>query len=34
MENGGTIGVGITQTRTIGVDVPEDLARLEAFLND
>lgn len=32
LENGGTIGVGITETRTIGVDVPEDLQRLEASL--
>lgn len=32
LENGGTIGVGITQTRTIGVDVPEDLDRLAAYL--
>lgn len=32
LENGGTIGVGITATRTVGVDVPEDLERLEAHL--
>lgn len=32
LENGGTIGVGITETRTIGVDVPEDLDKLAAFL--
>lgn len=32
LENGGSIGVGITETRTIGVDVPEDLERLEASL--
>ena len=32
LENGGTIGLGITQTRTIGVDVPEDLEALEAYL--
>jgi 3-deoxy-manno-octulosonate cytidylyltransferase (CMP-KDO synthetase) len=32
LENGGSIGVGITQTRTIGVDVPGDLEQLEAFL--
>jgi 3-deoxy-manno-octulosonate cytidylyltransferase (CMP-KDO synthetase) len=32
LENGGTIGVGITQTRTIGVDVPEDVDQLKAFL--
>lgn len=32
LENGGTIGVGITQTRTIGVDVPEDLERLSEYL--
>lgn len=30
LENGGSIGVGITQTRTIGVDVPADLEELEA----
>ena len=34
LENGGTIGVGITDTRTIGVDVPEDLERLETFLRE
>ncbi len=32
LENGGTIGVGITQTRTVGIDVPEDLIRLEKIL--
>jgi 3-deoxy-manno-octulosonate cytidylyltransferase (CMP-KDO synthetase) len=32
LENGFQIGVGITGSRTIGVDVPEDLARLESFL--
>ena len=32
LENGGTIGVGITGTRTIGVDVPEDLQQLEIYL--
>ncbi|HSH08878.1 MAG TPA: 3-deoxy-manno-octulosonate cytidylyltransferase [Oceanipulchritudo sp.] len=32
LENGGRIGVGITQTRTIGIDVPEDLSKLEAAL--
>jgi 3-deoxy-manno-octulosonate cytidylyltransferase (CMP-KDO synthetase) len=32
MENGGTIGVGITQTRTIGIDVPGDLLELETLL--
>ncbi len=32
LDNGGTIGVGITATRTIGVDVPADLEELEAFL--
>lgn len=32
LENGGTIGVGITATRTIGVDVPDDLERLKAHL--
>jgi len=34
LENGGTIGVGITRTRTIGVDVPEDLERLTAYLEN
>jgi 3-deoxy-manno-octulosonate cytidylyltransferase (CMP-KDO synthetase) len=32
LENGGRIGVGITPTRTIGVDVPADLRELEGFL--
>ena len=32
LENGGTIGVGITETRTVGIDVPEDLKRLEQVL--
>lgn len=32
LENGGSIGVGVTSTRTVGVDVPEDLHRLEALL--
>lgn len=32
LENGGRIGVGITASRTIGVDVPEDLERLEEYL--
>ena len=32
LENGGTLGVGLTATRTVGVDVPEDLEALEAFL--
>ncbi|NDV62769.1 3-deoxy-manno-octulosonate cytidylyltransferase [Puniceicoccales bacterium CK1056] len=32
LENGGRIGVGITASRTIGVDVPEDLVQLEEFL--
>jgi len=34
LENGGSIGVGVTMTRTIGIDVPEDLIPLEAVLND
>jgi 3-deoxy-manno-octulosonate cytidylyltransferase (CMP-KDO synthetase) len=34
LENGGTIGVGVTANRTVGVDVPDDLWRLEAFLAD
>jgi len=34
LENGGTIGVGITGTRTIGVDVPEDLEQLKVFLQN
>ncbi len=33
LENGGSIGVGITRTRTIGVDVPEDLHELEQRLS-
>lgn len=32
LENGGTIGVGITETRTIGIDVPSDLVELEGFI--
>ena len=32
LENGGSIGVGITRTRTIGIDVPGDLADLERHL--
>ena len=32
LENGYTIGVGITEMETIGIDTPEDLARAEAFL--
>lgn len=32
LENGFQIGVGITGSRTIGVDVAEDLVKLEAFL--
>ena len=34
LENGGRIGVGITQTRTVGIDVEEDLAELEAHLSE
>ena len=34
LENGGTIGVGVTAKRTIGVDVPEDLVQLEAHLRE
>jgi 3-deoxy-manno-octulosonate cytidylyltransferase (CMP-KDO synthetase) len=34
LENGGTIGVGITTTRTVGVDVPGDLVQLERFLKE
>jgi 3-deoxy-manno-octulosonate cytidylyltransferase (CMP-KDO synthetase) len=32
LENGGRIGVSVTRSRTVGVDVPGDLAQLEAFL--
>lgn len=32
LENGYRIKVGITDTETIGIDTPEDLARAEAFL--
>lgn len=32
LENGGRIGVAISASRTVGVDVPEDLEQLEAFL--
>jgi 3-deoxy-manno-octulosonate cytidylyltransferase (CMP-KDO synthetase) len=32
LENGGRIGVAIARSRTVGVDVPEDLGQLEAFL--
>ena len=32
LENGYRIGVGITHSRTIGVDVPEDLERLQSHL--
>jgi 3-deoxy-manno-octulosonate cytidylyltransferase (CMP-KDO synthetase) len=34
LENGGSIGVGVTRKRTIGVDVPEDLVQLEQYLKD
>jgi 3-deoxy-manno-octulosonate cytidylyltransferase (CMP-KDO synthetase) len=34
LENGRRIGVGITATRTVGVDVPGDIAELERFLAD
>lgn len=34
LENGYRIGVGITQTETVGIDTPEDLARAEAFLRE
>lgn len=33
LEAGRHIGVGITRTRTIGIDVPEDLEKLEARLS-
>lgn len=33
LENGYKIAVGITDEATIGVDVPEDAARYEAYLN-
>jgi 3-deoxy-manno-octulosonate cytidylyltransferase (CMP-KDO synthetase) len=33
LENGFQIGVGITESRTIGVDVPEDLLSLEKHLS-
>jgi 3-deoxy-manno-octulosonate cytidylyltransferase (CMP-KDO synthetase) len=32
LENGGRIDVAIKQSRTVGVDVPEDLEQLEPFL--
>lgn len=32
LENGYRIGVGITSSETVGIDIPEDLARAEAFL--
>lgn len=32
LENGYTIKVGITETETIGIDTPQDLARAEEFL--
>ena len=34
LENGYTIGVGITEMETIGIDTPEDLERAEAFLKE
>ena len=34
LESGHSIGVGITRTRTIGIDVPEDIHRLEAAIAD
>lgn len=33
LENGYTIKVGISETETIGIDTPEDLAAAENFLN-
>lgn len=32
LEHGKHIGVGISETRTVGVDVPDDLQRLDAYL--
>lgn len=32
LENGYTIKVGLTQTETIGIDTPDDLAKAERFL--
>lgn len=32
LENGRRIGVGLSETRTVGVDVADDLVQLEAFL--
>lgn len=32
LENGFRIGVGITDSETVGIDTPEDLTRAEAFL--
>lgn len=32
LENGFRIGVGISDTETVGIDTPEDLERAEAFL--
>lgn len=32
LENGYRIGVGITESETVGIDTPEDLERAEAFL--
>ena len=32
LENGKSIGVGITDVRTVGIDVPEDIASLERHL--
>ncbi|MFO7724552.1 MAG: 3-deoxy-manno-octulosonate cytidylyltransferase [Oceanipulchritudo sp.] len=34
LENGKRIGVGVSDIRTVGVDVVDDLHRLEAFLKD
>lgn len=33
IENGYSIGVGITEAETIGIDTPEDLEKAERFLN-
>jgi 3-deoxy-manno-octulosonate cytidylyltransferase (CMP-KDO synthetase) len=33
LENGYTIGVATTNTETIGIDTPEDLARAEVFMS-
>ena len=32
LENGYKIGVGVTDIETIGIDMPEDLEKAEAFL--